>query len=330
MGKLLVTGGMGHVGYETVRQAAASGVEVVAQYMSTFREEDAEAAGANVTWAKCDLSDAYDLAMLAAEHDIDGCIHTAAIPNDKIGIPQPRRTFESNVVATGLMLETARRLNWRRFLFVSTGSVFQSLPDTTTPVPEDTPPTPRSLYAGTKRSSEIMIDVYANTYGLSAASVRISWIFGPPLVPPAFDGPRGPIPEFLRRALSGKEIREPSGGDFAASFTFVTDCAAGLLTMWDADSLQRTVYHLGSGRNHTTFEVAEAVKKAVPGAVVEVRSGTEPWTETTVMRGPLSCERMAEEFGYRPRHSLEEAVAAFADWMRANPHRWSKERPHGG
>ncbi|MCT8973521.1 NAD-dependent epimerase/dehydratase family protein [Microbaculum marinisediminis] len=322
MGKLLVTGGMGHVGYETVRQAAAAGIEVVAQYMTTFREADAEAAGPNVTWAQCDLSDPYELTVLAAAHDISGCIHTAAVPNDKLGYPRPLRTFQSNVVATELLLETARRLGWRRFLFVSTGSVFQSLPDAVTPVAEDTNPTPRSLYAATKRSAELMTAVYADTYGLSAATVRISWIFGPPLVPRAFDGPRGPIPEYLRRAMRGEAIRAPSGGDFAASFTFVPDCAAGLLTLWQAEALRHREYHLGSGRNHTTYEVAEAVRRAVPGVEIEVGPGSAPWTDTTVMRGPLDCSRMVEEFGFRPEHSLDEAVAAFADWMRANPDTW--------
>lgn len=322
MGKLLVTGGMGHVGYETVRQAAKAGLQVVAQYMSTFRQADAEAVGPNVTWAKCDLSDPYELSMLAAAHDIEGVIHTAAVPNDKLGYPQPLRTFQSNVVATELLLETARRLGWRRFIFVSTGSVFQSLPDAVTPVAEDTNPTPRSLYAATKRSGELMTSVYADTYGVSAATVRISWIFGPPLAPAEFDGPRGPIPEFLRRSLNGEVIDEPSGGDFAASFTFVADCAAGLLALWQADALTYTEYHLGSGQNHTTYDVAEAVMKAVSGAQIKVGPGTEPWTETTVMRGPLDCTRMAEELGFRPRHSLNEAVAAFADWMRANPDSW--------
>tara|TARA_R110002020_G_scaffold113518_13_gene261113 strand:- start:2985 stop:3977 length:993 start_codon:yes stop_codon:yes gene_type:complete len=329
MGKLLITGAMGHVGYETARQAASRGIPVVAQYMSTFREADAEALGSDVTWAQCDLADPFALTMLAAEHDIEGCIHTAAVPNDVLAIPQPLKAFQSNVVATGLMLETARRLNWRRFVFVSTGSVFQSLPDAITPVAEPTVPTPKSLYAVSKRSSEMMVGVYASTYALSAATVRISWIYGPPLVPRAYDGPRGPIPDFLRRALSGEAIRDPSGGDFAASFTFVPDCAAGLLAMWTAEKLAFDTYHLGSGRNYTTFDVAEAVRRAVPDATIEVGPGTVPWTDTTVMRGPLGCTRMAEDFGFRPAHDLDAGVAAFADWMRANPQRWSGGRTDG-
>jgi nucleoside-diphosphate-sugar epimerase len=169
----------------------------------------------------------------------------------------------------------------------------------------------------------MMVGVYARTYGLSAATVRISWIYGQPLVPRSFDAPRGPIPEFLRRALRGEPIRDSSGGDFAASFTYVPDCAAGLLALWNAEALAHDIYHLGSGRNYTTFEVADAVRKAVPGAQIETGPGTSPWTDTTVMRGPLSCTRMAEEIGYRPAHDLDAGVAAFADWMRANPERWN-------
>ena len=327
MGKLLVTGAMGHVGFEVARQAVARGIPVVGQYMSTFRKADAEALGPGIDWVQCDLADPFGLTILAAEHDIEGCIHTAAVPNDVLAFPVPLKTFQSNVAATGLMLETARRLKWRRFVYVSTGSVFQSLPDAVTPVPEDMAPTPKSLYAVTKRASEMMVGVYARTYGLSAATVRISWIFGQPLVPLSFDAPRGPIPEFLRRALLGEPIHEATGGDFAASFTYVPDCAAGLLAMWDAERLAHDTYHLGSGRNHTTFEVAEAVRKAVPGARIEVGPGTAPWTDTTVMRGPLSCERMADEIGYRPAHDLDAGVAAFAEWMRANRDRWSGGRP---
>jgi len=322
MGKLLITGAMGHVGFELARQAVARGIPVVGQYMTTFRTADAEALGPGIVWAQCDLADPFGLTMLAAEHDIVGCIHTAAVPNDVLAFPAPLKAFQSNVTATGLMLETARRLKWRRFVFVSTGSVFQSLPDAVTPVPEDMAPTPKSLYAVTKRASEMMVGVYARTYGLSAATARISWIYGQPLVPASFDAPRGPIPEFLRRALRGEPVHEPSGGDFAASFTYVPDCAAGLLVLWNAERLAHDTYHVGSGRNYTTFEVAEAVRKAVPGTRIEIGPGTAPWTDTTVMRGPLACSRMDDEFSYRPAHDLDAGLAAFADWMRANSARW--------
>ena len=164
-----------------------------------------------------------------------------------------------------------------------------------------------------------MTSAYANSYGLSTCSVRISWIFGPPLVPKTLDGPRGPIPEFLRRVLRSEKVDEPTGGDFAASFTYVTDCALGLLELHKAERLNHSVYHLGSGENQTTHRVAEAIRAAVPGADIAVGAGTDPWTNYTVMRGPLSCERMKKEFGFRPTFTLERAVSDFAEWMCAHP-----------
>jgi len=106
---LLVTGAMGHVGYETVKQAAGRGMSVVAQYLNTFREDDARAVGDGVVWVKCDLASAEDVAAMTEAHDIDGCIHTAAIPNDKMGLPRPDDTFLSNVRAPQLLLESARQ-----------------------------------------------------------------------------------------------------------------------------------------------------------------------------------------------------------------------------
>lgn len=316
---LLVTGAMGHVGYETVKQAVRQDIPVVAQYLNTFRGKDAEALGGNVTWVRCDLSDPFEVATMAATHDLDGCIHPAAIPNDKMALPQPMRTFNSNVAATQYLLETARQHEWRRFIFVSTGAVFQEWADKTKPIPETEQPTPRTLYGSTKRCGEIMTSAYANMYGLSACSARISWVFGPPLVPKVFDGPRGPVPEFLKRVLRGEKVDEPSGGDFAASFTYVTDCALGLLEVYKSDQLNHTAYNLGSGENYATSRVVEAIRAAVPGAHINVGLGVEPWTDFTVLRGPLSCERMKEDFDFSPTFTLEEAVADFADWMRTNP-----------
>lgn len=316
---LLVTGAMGHVGYEIAKQAAAQGLAVVAQYNQTFRRQDAEALGPSVKWVKCDLADPFEVAMLAGTPGIEGCIHSAAVANDATGVPQPVRTFASNVAATQYLLEAARQRGWRRFILVSTGAVYQHWNDANKAIPETERPSPKTLYGTTKRCAEMLTEVYATTYAVPAAVVRISWVFGPPLVPRVFDGPRGPVPEFLRRALRGERIDEPSGGDFAASFTYVADCAAGLLVAYQADKLRHLSYNLGSGENYATSRVADAVRAAVPGSVVAVGPGVEPWTKFTVLRGPLSCERMKEDFGFAPRFTLESAIEDFARWMRERP-----------
>jgi nucleoside-diphosphate-sugar epimerase len=312
---LLVTGAMGHVGLWVARRAARNR-PVVATYRDGFRPEDAATAGENAAWAQCDLTDAAAVDRLVAEHDIDACIHLAAVSNEAYARPAPLAAIAANIGATANLLDAARKGSWRRFVLASTGSVFQNA-DAVTLIPEDVPPSPANIYATTKYSAELLTAMYRSQFGLSAASVRISWVYGPPV---ATDSPtRGPIPAFLRGALAGRPRRDPGGGDFAASFTYVEDAADGLIAAADAARLNHAVYHLGHGVNFTARQAADAVRRAVPGSVIELGPGTEPWTTFTKMRGPLTGGRLAEDAGFKMRHSLESGVAAYAEWMRAHP-----------
>ena len=316
---ILITGAMGHVGYETVREAVARGHEVVAQYRTVFRREDAAALGGNVRWIRCDLADPAQVAALLEAQSIDGCIHTAAVPNEQFAREDPLGTIDANVVAVGRLLDAARTRHWRRFIYTSTGSVFQHATDVTKPILEDATPSVTNVYSTTKYAGELLTAMFRSQFGVPAATVRVSWVYGPPLVPRVRQNPRGPIPVFLKAALGGQPVREPSGRDFGATFTYVADVAAGLLAAYDAPGLSHGIYHLSCGRNLSTEEVAAAVRAAVPGSVVEVGPGTAPWTDHTRMRGPLAGSRLLDDTGFAPRYSLEEGVKAFADWMRAHP-----------
>ena len=315
---LLVTGSTGHVGLALVRLAAAGGIRVVAQHRSPVDPAVVSELGAGVAWARCDLSDPFAIASLVAQHRIAGCIHTAAVPNDRLARPDPWNAIQSNTVATAALLELARRQEWRRFVFVSTGSVFQGVTDFGEAILEDHPPQARTAYGATKLAAEQLVGMYRHDFGLSAATVRISFVYGPPLVPVVRDLPRGPVVALLREAVLGLPVRESSGGDFQASFTHVDDVAAGLLAAYRAPALRHPVYHLGHGRNWSTFEVAGAVSDAVPGSVVEVGAGTMPWTTYNTMRPPLGGTRLEEDTGFRPALPLEHGVTAFAAWMAAN------------
>ena len=314
---LLVTGAMGHVGREVVRQAATSGATVIAQYRTTYRVGDVRSLGNNVHWVSCDLVDADAVEKLCDTHPINSCIHSAAVPNEKYARPQPLAAINANIGGTANLLDMARRKNWRRFLLVSTGSVFQNASDPAKPILEDVLPAATNIYSTTKYCAELLTAMYKSQFDLSAAVVRISWVYGPPLV--TDDPPRGPIPAFLHAALAGKPIRLLSGADFAASFTYVSDVAAGLIAAWRCETLNHSVYHLGSGENYSARRVADAVRAMIPGAVIELGAGTEPWTTHTRMRGPLGGNRLLADTGFRVGYSLEDGVRAYADWMRANP-----------
>jgi nucleoside-diphosphate-sugar epimerase len=329
---LLVTGAAGHVGLALTRAAVKAGLKVVGVVRSLERIDavTADEFGPAVTWAVCDLADAFQIAAVAAEHRVEACVHAAAVPNDRLARPFPWAAVQANVCATGALLELARRQGWRRFVYVSTGSVFQTATEFDKPILEDAVTSAHTVYGSTKRAGELLTRMYRNDFGLSASSVRISFVYGPPLAPRQRDLPRGPITAFVREAVLGQAIREPSGGDFQASFTYIDDVAEGLLAAVKADRLRHDIYHLGNGRNWTTFDVADAVRAAVPGAIVEVGPGSEPWTTYNTMRGPLAGSRLHDDTGFTARFPLERGVEAFADWMQASGGRRNEARTAAG
>ena len=315
---LLVTGATGHVGGEIVRQAMKRDMPVIAVARDAVGEAEAQAFP-SVKWLQCDLADTDAVKALTARNRIDACIHAAAISNEAYAKPDPRGAIATNVGATANLLEAARLASWRRFVLISTGSVFSLNSDTTRPILEDQAPGVANVYSTTKLCAELLTSMYRTEYGLSASTVRISWVFGPPIIS---DQPmRGPIPSYLLRALQGIAIRE-GGAEFAASFTYVADAAAGLLAAATAPELRHPIYHLGHGVNFTAGQAAAAVRSAVPGAVIELTGGTEPWTRYTSLRGPLAGDRLRADTGYNPTHTLEAGVRAYADWMRAHPELW--------
>lgn len=314
---LLVTGATGHVGGEIVRQAAQRGMPVIAVHRSELREDQAQ--GSSVKWLRCDLADADAVRSLTEKHRVDACIHAAAISNEAYARPDPSGAIAMNIGATANLLEAARLASWRRFVLVGTGSVFQLSRDSTQPILEDQTPAVANVYGTTKLGAELLTRMYRTEYGLSASTVRISWVFGPPIV--SEQPTRGPIPSYLLRALQGVAIRE-GGADFAASFTYVADAAEGLLAAATALELRFPTYHLGHGVNFTAEQAAAAVRSTVPGAIIELSSGTDPWTQYTSLRGPLAGDRLRIDTGYSPSHTLEAGVRAYADWMRSYPELW--------
>ena len=318
---ILLTGGTGHVGGRIAARAAETGIPMLALHRSGKALLVGDWSGSSVVWEACDPTDLGAVRALAERHGVTSCIHLAAVSNEAFARPEPYGAVTANIGATAALLETARVLDWRRFVLVSTGSVFQMRTIDGAPIPEDALPEPANVYATTKTSAEMLTRMYRSEFGLSASAVRISWVYGPPVA--ALDATRGPIPSFIIRALRGEAIRE-DGGDFAASFTFVEDVVDGLLATEAAETLNHDVYHLGHGRNFPLSDVAAAIRRAVPEAVMDLGPGTDPWTRFTALRDPLGVGRLEADTGFVPGWSLEAGIAEYAEWLKNNEEAWRK------
>ena len=49
----------------------------------------------------------------------------------------------------------------------------------------------------------------------------------------------------------------------------------------------QSIYHLGSGKNYSNFMVAKILNKNFPNKRVKFGKGFSPWSNDSVVRGPL-------------------------------------------
>ena len=129
---LMVTGATGHVGGEILHQAVRRGMDVIA-----VSRDEQPATSASIRRLRLDLGDAAAVREFAAQHKVDACIHAAAISNEAYARPDPLGAIAANVGGTANLLEAARLSGWRRFVLISTGSVFSLVSDATKPILED-------------------------------------------------------------------------------------------------------------------------------------------------------------------------------------------------
>lgn len=170
MARVLVTGASGFIGSHVVRRLADAGYEVIATGRDPDRLGVLEDAGVRVS--------AADLVSEPLESLVDGAaavVHCAALASPW----GPRDAFvRANVVATGRLLEVARRAGVGRFVHLSSPSIYFKLRDQLD-IPEAFAPPARwiNAYAETKWLSEQRVRDAAS-HGLPAVILRPRAVFG--------------------------------------------------------------------------------------------------------------------------------------------------------
>lgn len=335
---LLITGGAGFVMSNLARHwlesdSDASAIIVDAAPLDALAERFFAPVRERLTFIQGDVTDSATWQSLGGR-GITGIAHGATItPSTERERASPKQVVDVNLMGTVQALEFARRQTaFQRFIYVSSGSVYgEALPSTPdVPVPEDGLIAPIELYAITKYASELITRRYAELFGLQAASVRLSGVYGPmDRVTPARAVECVPN-KIVHLALAGRPVRVKAleaGGDFI----HVTDVAMALALLLRALRLRHDIYNIAYGEFSLIRELIEIVGERVPGLTVEVVAGAEADIaydprQRLARWGDYDISRLREELGWRPR-PLRQALHSYIDWIQTNEPGWENYTP---
>lgn len=183
--KTFILGASGFVGSHLIARLAASGFKVITQRMEG--ESVPETPG--VEWIAADLR-AVD-AIKDFPTDCDSVIYLAQSPEFRNFPEGAESMFDVNVAAAFRAIEYAQKAGARRFIFASSGSVYDQKE---TPGRESDPlvlTEQRSFYAASKLAAELLLQPYAEC--MSVMILRLFMPYGQGLNPSML------LPELIRR-----------------------------------------------------------------------------------------------------------------------------------
>lgn len=309
---VLVTGA-GLVGCNVARILKERGHEPVL-YDIAPRESYIQSVAGAVALERGDIRDLATLIETMQRRKTETVVHTAYLIGAALS-DRPYTGVRTNVDGAMAVMEAARLSGAKRFLFASTQGVYNyAVADR--PIPEDLAFSDADhFYIASKVACERLLRGFAAAYNLEFAILRFAQIYGRGHY--AAGDLAGPVMhEVLAEALAGRPARVDPGILSDNDYVYAKDVAQGVVLACEKP-LKNRVYNLGSGFLGTPADVADAIRKAMPGAAVKVLS--KPvigpfW----VHKQYLDITRAREDLGYSPHFDLVRGVADFVDELKRN------------
>lgn len=327
--KFLVTGSAGFIGFHVARRLLGEGHEVtgfdgMTPYYDVSLKERRHAIlseNANFRAVIGMLEDRPALQVAAEQARPDVIIHLAAQAGVRYSLENPKAYVDSNLIGAWNILEVAKDLEVGHLLLASTSSVYGA--NEKVPFEEtDRADEPLTLYAATKKSTEVMAHSYSHLWKIPTTVFRFFTVYGP------WGRPDMALFKFVNAIERGEPIDIYAEGRMRRDFTYVDDLVEGVLQLAalvpgednraeaEGDTLSRhapyRIVNIGGGQPIGLLDFVEVVERALGKTAIR---NMMPMQKGDVPQTFASPRLLKALTGYVPETDLETGVGAFVDWF---------------
>lgn len=306
MSRVLVTGAAGFLGSFLCDRLLADGYEVVGmdnRVSGQIENLDHAFYHDQFSFYEHDVTEFIHVAG-----ELDAVLHLASLASPVFYRDHPIKTLKVGALGTHKTLGLAKEKD-ATYLFTSTSEVYGD-PEVN-PQPESyrgnvDPYGPRSCYDESKRYGESLVRAYRDKHDLDVRVARIFNTYGPRM---RLDDGRV-IPNFMKQALSGRDLTVYGDGEQTRSFCYVDDMIDGLVALLESN-VQEPV-NIGNPDERTINELADIILD-----VTESDSGITheelPPQDPQVRRPDISKAR--SKLNWTPEVTLREGLEASVEYF---------------
>lgn len=169
----LVTGAAGFIGSAIAGRLVEEGhnVTTIDNLSTGYKENIPE----KVEFIEGDVGDDQIIQKIANRY-FDAIFHIAGQSSGEVSFENPIYDLQTNTQSTLVLLELAKKIGCKKFIYASSMSVYGDCP--TAECTEETLTHPKSLYAVGKLASENYMSIYSRMYGISCTALRFFNVYG--------------------------------------------------------------------------------------------------------------------------------------------------------
>jgi UDP-glucuronate 4-epimerase len=328
--KILVTGSAGFIGSALTLRLLKRGDEVIGidnhnDYYSPQLKEDRLARHIDhpqYTHIRGDLADRALVEELFKTHKPNRVVNLAAQAGVRYSLENPMAYIDSNLVGFCHILEGCRHNDVEHLVYASSSSVYGS--NTKMPFSvHDNVNHPVSLYAATKKASELMAHSYSHLYQLPTTGLRFFTVYGP------WDRPDMALQKFAKAIMSDEPIQLFNYGNHRRDFTYIDDIVEGVIRVldkpakpnpeWSGDNPDSgtsyapwRIYNIGNNNpvelNDYISALENALRKKAQKELLPLQPGDVPDTYADV-------DDLVRDMGYKPSTKLKDGMKNFVEWF---------------
>jgi dTDP-glucose 4,6-dehydratase len=298
MPRTLVTGGAGFLGSHLCEYLLDKGHEVICMdnLITGSKQNISGLKSSNFRFVNHNVTE-----FIKLDGDLDYILHFAspASPIDYLDLPI--QTLKVGALGTHNALGLAKAKN-SVFLLASTSEVYGD--PLVHPQPEEywgnvNPIGPRGVYDEAKRFAEAITMAYHRTHGINTKIVRIFNTYGPRM---RINDGRA-IPNFIKQALTGKDLTVYGNGSQTRSFCFISDLIEGICRLLISE--QNNPVNIGNPHEMTIQSLTDKILQAT-GSKSKIVQVPLPEDDPKIRQPNITLAKTL--LNWEPKVSLDEGL----------------------
>tara|TARA_B100000029_G_C17536242_1_gene944976 strand:- start:1043 stop:1786 length:744 start_codon:yes stop_codon:yes gene_type:complete len=239
--------------------------------------------------------------MVDVFKNVDIVFHLAAMNRAQRSINDPIKSNNINVNGTLNCLHLAHLSGVKKFVFVSSSSVYKGAREKE--LREDMNLEPLHPYGVGKLSSEHYCRIYQNLFGLDNTVLRYFSVYGPRQRGDIEHA--GVIAKFFLQAKKNEDITVYGKGDQKRNFSLVNDVVRGTIMAAESEKCNGETINIASEKEITVLEIAEKI--------IDITKSSSRIVNLEALQGdpkrnPADVTKAKTLFGFSADYSIDDGL----------------------